>query len=266
MRKSFANPSHTLIVGLAVALLMTLCPALAQPVVPRQQAWYDFGGDGSYLGIHVENLSDAVRAALQLEEETGVLLQRVSEDGPAARAGLRRGDVLLLLGGSEVHSPGRLSRVLDRFDPGQQVTVVVWRRGAEKKFRVTLGKRKGYAFALGTGVLAEIPKVQIAPLPASFSTLFAGGPSDLGVRTEDLTGQLADYFHVQRGVLVTWVTRESRAHKAGLQAGDVIISVEDQPIQGKADLSQTLKENRRSGELTLQVMRRGREKTFTLAR
>ena len=88
----------------------------------------------------------------------------------------------------------------------------------------------------------------------------------MGLRTEELTGQLAEYFQVQRGVLVTWVTRDSRARKAGLKAGDVIVGVEDQPIQGKVDLEQTLSEYSRSSELVLQVMRRGEKKTLTVTR
>ena len=71
---------------------------------------------------------------------------------------------------------------------------------------------------------------------------------------------------MQRGVLVTWVTRDGLARKAGLKAGDVILGVEDQPIQGQADLEQTLSEYRRSKELALQVMRRGEKKTLTVAR
>ncbi len=262
----FANVQRVLVAGLALALLMAPGALQAQSSVPRGQAWYDFGGDGSYLGVYLEDLSSAVRAALGLEGDTGVLLQRVTEDGPADRAGLQAGDVLLQLGGNKVHSASRMSRVLDRFDPDDQVTAVVWRKGEEKKFQVTLGKRKGYAVSLGSGTLAEVPNVEVAPPTFSFSTLFAGGSQGMGLRTEELTGQLAEYFQVQRGVLVTWVTRDSRAGKAGLKAGDVIIGVEDQPIQGKADLEQTLSEYSRSRELALQVMRRGEKKTLSVVR
>lgn len=262
----FAHVRKVLFRSLALALLMAPGLLQAQSRAPRGQAWYDFGGDGSYLGVYLEDLSSAVRAALGLEEETGVLLQQVTKDGPADRAGLQAGDVLLLLGGNKVHSSSRLSRVLDRFDPDDQVTAVVWRRGEEKKFQVTLGKRKGYSVSLGRGALAPVPNVEVAPPSFSFSTLFAAGSQGLGLRTEELTGQLAEYFQVQRGVLVTWVTRGSRAGKAGLKAGDVILGVEGQPIQGKADLEQTLSETNRSRELVLQVMRRGEKKTLTLAR
>jgi serine protease Do len=262
----FANAQIVLVAGLALALLMAPNSLQAQSSAPRGQAWYDFGGDGSYLGVYLEDLSSAVRAALGLEEDTGVLLQRVTEDGPAGRAGLQPGDVLLQLGGNKVHSASRLSRVLDRFDPDDQVTAVVWRKGEEKKFQVTLGKRKSYAVSLGSGTLAEVPNVEIALPTLSFSTLFAGGSQGMGLRTEELTGQLAEYFQVQRGVLVIWVTREGRARKAGLKAGDVIVGVEDQPIQGKADLEETLSDYSRSKELALQVMRRGEKKTLTVAR
>ncbi len=263
---SFASVHRIVVAGLAVALLMAPGSLRAQSPAPRAQAWYDFGGDGSYLGVYLEDLSSAVRAALGLEGEAGVLLQRVTEDGPADRAGLEAGDVLLQLGGNKVHSSSRLSRVLDRFDPEEQVTAVVWRKGEEKKFQVTLGRRKGYAVSLGPANLAVAPNVEVAPPSFSYSTLFGGGSQRMGLRTEELTGQLADYFQVQRGVLVTWVTRDSRARKAGLKAGDVIIGVEDQPIQGKADLEQTLSEYSRSSELVLQVMRRGEKKTLTVPR
>jgi serine protease Do len=262
----FANAPRVLVAGLAMALLTVPVPLQAQSSAEGGQAWYDFGGHGSFLGVYLEDLTSAVRAALGLQEDTGVLLERVSEDGPAYRAGLQAGDVLLQLGDKKVDSASRLSRVLDRFDPDDEVTAVVWRKGEEKKFQVTLGKRKGYAFSTGTGTMGEVPEVEIAPPTFAFNTLFGGGIQGLGLRTEELTGQLAEYFQVQRGVLVTWVTRDGLARKAGLKAGDVILGVEDQPIQGQADLEQTLSEYRRSKELALQVMRRGEKKTLTVAR
>ena len=69
---SFVNVQ---IIGLALAVLMAPSPVQAQSSPQRGQAWYDFGGAGSYLGVYLEDLSSAVRAALGLEGDAGVLLQ-----------------------------------------------------------------------------------------------------------------------------------------------------------------------------------------------
>jgi serine protease Do len=257
---------------LACALaLLWAGPLLAQSEQPRiasGQAWYDFGGGGSYLGVYLEDLSNAMRTALGLEEDAGILLERVTKDGPAAQAGLEAGDVLLRLGGKRTDSSSRLSRVLDGFDPEDEVEAVVWRKGKEKTFQVTLGQRRGYSFSYGDGVRVEVPQVSVAPRadlwPRYSRSGFCCGGEGLGVQTEDLTGQLAEFFQVQRGVLVTWVTRDSAAQKAGLKAGDVIIGVQEQPIQNKSELEQTLNELSRTEELQLQLMRRGKEKTVSL--
>ncbi len=251
----------------AALCLMAQTPALAQVSVsaPGGQAWYDFGGGGSYLGVYLEDLSAGMRRALGLAEETGVLLERLTENGPAAKAGLVVGDVLLELGGKKIDSTSRLSRVLDRFDPGEKVEAIVWRQNKRKTFQITLKKRNGYAFAWGSnrtdGALAPL----VAALrPSSYSSFFNPGGEVLGLRTEELTGQLATFFEVPHGVLVVWVRRDTRAARAGLKAGDVITSVEGQNIQNRDDLETTLQELRRSRAIEVIVVRKGKKKTHTI--
>jgi serine protease Do len=250
----------------ALALLLLAGAAQAQTYVGLGdgQTWYDFGDDGSYLGVYLEELSSGARVALGLDEDQGVLLEKVVEEGPAEKAGIRAGDVLLEVAGRTVNSSRRLSRVLDRYDPEEEVEVIVWRKGERRAFQVTLGKREGFVISSGTWApeVPDVPSLDRAPTlaaPRVFSSAYGvlAGTGDLGLRTQDLTGQLAEYFEVQRGVLVTWVRRDSPGLRAGVKAGDVITEVEGQPILGEADLRTALSDYRRSEKVILLVVRRG---------
>lgn len=86
-----------------------------------------------------------------------------------------------------------------------------------------------------------------------------------GVSITPLSSQLAQYFGVKVGVLVTNVREESPGSKAGLKAGDVIISLEDEPVQGPLNLVRTLKEDNKIA-ITLKIVRDKQEQTISLTR
>jgi serine protease Do len=248
---------------LAMSICLAAALRLAAPA-PAQDA------ARAYLGVYLTELSEGTRMALGLEDEEGVLVERVTTGGPAQTAGMQEGDIILEIDGRRVSGNRSLQRRLDRIEPDAEVEIVVWRKDGRRTLKVKPGKRSAL-YRSSRGVLAPdypgllvVPPVPDAPEPpgmlGSWSTFDTGSafPRRLGVRVQELTGQLAEYFEVSRGVLVTWVTADSPAARAGLKAGDVVVSVGGQPIQGQSDLRIVLGEIR-DEEVTVKVVRRGKE-------
>lgn len=150
--------------------------------------------------------------ALAQEEEVdepGVLVVRVTPDGPAAEAGLTRGSIILSVDGEAVNSAADLLAVLGEKEAGDEVEVIYLYGAEELTAAVTLGERKGRAF-LGVQPFQEA-ELRAEPVPAM---PFATQPFS---------------FEVE-GALVVDIVEESAAAEAGLTAGDVIIAVDGEAV------------------------------------
>ena len=253
-----------------VTLGLLLLVAVANP--SAGQSFFTLS-NGSYLGIYMTDLSDGTRRALGLEEGQGVLVEDIVQDEPADKAGMQTGDVILEFNGRDVSSSSELGRLLNRAEPGESVEVIVWR---ERK-RVTLSlemRRRRRPTVFGTssgGVLAATPELyaptfSVGDGRSGYSFAWGTPQADrhLGVRTQELTGQLADYFEVGRGVLITWVVPNSPAGQAGVRAGDILVALAGQPVASEEDLGFILSAEDDATEITLEVIRRGEKKSLTL--
>ncbi|MGB6431536.1 MAG: PDZ domain-containing protein, partial [Candidatus Acidiferrales bacterium] len=168
-----------------------------------------------YLGIYIEPVTADLAKAFNLPSTDGALVGDVSKDGPAAKAGLQRGDVIVALNGKAVEDYQTLRLDIAATPPGQTVQLGIERGSAKSTVSVTLGE------------LPETPEVASA----------AGGdqtPSALtGVQVQALTPDIAQQLGLPAdttGVVVTEVDPSSAAAEANLQRGDVIQEVNRQPV------------------------------------
>lgn len=175
-----------------------------------------------FLGIRLEPVSDAVRAALALEEGAGVMVGAVIEGSAAEEAGLTPGDVILTLDGRPVRGPRELVHTVAGRAPGDSLDLEIWREGQVVRGAVMLMTR---------------PDGRAEP---GVRRAVAAEGNRLGITGVNLTDQLADYFVAPGGVLVARVAEGSAAEVAGLLAGDVIVSVDEAEISGPAELDQRL--------------------------
>ena len=186
-------------------------------------------GSGGFLGVYLEEVDDAAMDRLGLREERGALISDVSEDGPAAEAGLLKDDVIIEFNGEAVESIRELSRLVRETPAGRTVAIGVIRDGREREISVELGERPGIVW-LGPDV-DRSQGVFIAPGDGEHGKhgehrVFAfGGRGRLGVQLQPLGDQLAEYFGVSGGALIASVREDSPAAAAGLKAGDVITRV-----------------------------------------
>lgn len=230
-------------------------------------------GSGSRLGISIDDVSaDDVRSK-KLASQSGALVEDVDADTPASKAGLKAGDVVLEFDGERIRSARQLTRLIQETPAGRAVAVVVSRDGQRMNLSVTPESRDRVA-TLAPRVRIDAtptpPRAPRRPMPRpnidiprleafrdGFAYSFGGGR--LGVATQPLTGQLAKHFGVERGVLVSEVTEDSAASKAGIRAGDVITKVNDESIDDTVDLIREL--GRRDGEVTIEIVRGGKAQT-----
>lgn len=169
--------------------------------------------------------------------EKGVLVARVEADGPAAQAGLRRGDIIVKLADTEVNSAADVMSFLADRKPGDAVDVAVLRGDETRTFRVTLGDQDGRAY-LGVSLAAEAGRSGKA-LPGR--PRFDIRPGIEGRR-------------IVTGALIVEVLTDTPAAKAGLVAGDVISAVNGVTVDMSNTLAALIGQHRPGDRVTLDVV------------
>ena len=187
-----------------------------------------------WLGVTLQALTPEIAESLGMEEASGVLVNDVAPDSPAARAGMRRADVVTAVGGRAMENGKALAREIGTMEPGDEVVVTVVRDGEPLEVAVKLG---GWPDAGGSEAVSEAP----APAPAA-------GPR-LGVYLENRDGKL----------VIASVRPDTPAAEARLRRGDVLISVDNAPVAASADVQEALRKAADAGRehALLLVERRG---------
>jgi len=233
-------------------------------------SWGDDFGGSSYLGVDTRDVTSDRLGPLHLKEEQGVEVTMVDQDAPAGKAGLKEQDVILTLNGEKVESVEQLRRMIRETPPGRTVTLGVSRNGQPMAFKIQLEDRKSsFSYAYGPKAKDfhfEMPPMPVIPdidIPVSIVVVHSSVRS--GLMVENLTPQLGDFFGAKNGegVLVRSVEKGSRAEKAGLHAGDVIVRINDEAIHDSGDFSHALR-GRKDNTAKLSILRDKKEQTITL--
>ena len=243
----------------------TPAPAPPAPAEPFAQAFSLLVDGGGFLGVYAENVSRDNMGRYNLHQVRGVGVTQVVKDSPAEKAGLRKDDVILRIDGENVTSVRKLNRLVSEIAPDQTVRVVISRGGSEQELTATIGKHDNMSAVRSLG--GENPQVWKweGPLANGDNDMvFALGNSRrIGVSTMELTKQLAEYFGIAdgKGVLVTSVSADSPAAKAGLKAGDVITAIDDEKVEGTGDISRAIN-SKKDGDVTLTIFRNKSQQTI----
>jgi serine protease Do len=234
-------------------------------VTPR--AVQVFSGSGSRIGVSIGDVDASDAKAAQ----AGVVVEEVVDDSPAQKAGVKKGDVIVEFDGERVRSARQFSRLVQETVPGRKVQTVVLRDGQRTPLTIEPQENDGARLFRDGRFMDElsvhipppppIPSRPAAPAPPAPPMLgelenfvwFSG--STLGMTTNDLSPQLADYFGSKDGVLVTSVQDDSAAAKAGLKAGDVITAINGDTVGRPADLRRNVQRLSSGDEFTLMVVR-----------
>ena len=188
-----------------------------------------------WIGVNIQGVTDDIAEALRLPAGTrGALVARAQEDGPAAKAGIRSGDVIIRFNGVAVPEMRALPRIVADNTVGSSVPVVIWRDGKEETVTITLG---------------ELPTEQRqAEAPAAPSVQGPVELAGLGLRVAAITNELRQRFNLkpeQRGVVIVEVVPGSAAAERELRPGDVIVEVQQQRVATPAEVQEQVERLRR---------------------
>jgi serine protease Do len=248
-------------------------------VAPR--ALEILGGRGSQIGVTIRDVEDDDAKAGKLAAQGGVVIEEVAEDSPASKAGMKKGDIVVEFDGERVRSVRQFTRLVQETPAGRKAQAAVVRDG--QRINVTVEPRESN----GLNVFGDLESARVLrdfgrdfPLdipapparPARPATPAPPAPpaapafpdiesfvwrtgNGLGITVGDLSDQLAAYFGVKDGVLVTSIADNSAASKAGIKAGDIITSFNGTDVAGPSDLRRRIQRLQDGDEFTVGVVR-----------
>jgi S1-C subfamily serine protease len=256
-------------VGFAVSTLAAQSAGQNQERTVRPRVMM-LDGRGAQIGVEVNDVTDGVR------------IEAVDQDSPALKAGLQAGDIVVELDGERVRSARQFSRLIQETADGRSVALGILRDSKRQVVNVTPESRAfDFAFdsdRLGRDIARGLRDIEPrlreleprlreleprlrefrfnGPLTFDFDGLprMTSPRGRLGVQLDELTPQLGEYFGAKDGgVLITSVTPDSPAAKAGLKAGDVITSLDGDRVRRTEDLIDELRD--KDGDVTVGILR-----------
>ena len=243
-------------VAVAALLVVWLTAVPSQAAAQAGEAFTVFYGAGSSIGITARDVTSDDASKAKLAQPLGAFVESVRDGSPAATAGIRTGDIILDFDGERVRSVRQFTRLVQESAARRSVPVVVV-RGAERQ---TLHVVPDAGERVVPEVISRLaPQLRALPRdrdarpgdllrdfnfriePDVLRRRFSLGGPGLGVSVTPVTGQLADYFGVSGGVLVSSVGENTPAADAGIRAGDVITAIAGRSVTSAADITEALR-------------------------
>ncbi len=231
------------------------------------------------LQVRPESMIGITTRDAPADKPEGAVITSVDAGTPAAKAGLKEGDVIVEVDGERVRSSSQLGRLVRETPPDRPVKVVATREGKRVEMTVTptASNVGSYMFELPN------PEFREGPLTRSFRPWLYQGPATpdlnwfgfpnprtrpgmprLGISVQPLTPQLAEYFGTKDGVLVATVDDGSAAAKAGLRAGDIITAIDGRQVASARDVQSALSGKRSGDQAKVDIVRDRKPRTMTV--
>jgi serine protease Do len=222
---------------------------------PRARAFQFADWSGGQIGVTIHDSDSGA----------GVVVDEVREGSPAEKAGLKEKDVIVDFDGERVRSTKQFSRLVDETARGRAVKMIVQRSGQRMTVDVTPEARqfgRVVPVPMERFRMPELPKMPAMPDMREFDRrvlpemeIYTSRAGRLGVQLEDVQDQLAEYFGVKGGALVTSVAKDTPAARAGIKAGDVITKVNGEPTEDTSDVRRGLRRIEAGKEFQVDVTR-----------
>jgi serine protease Do len=166
-----------------------------------------------WLGVTIQPMSEELAETFGLDQPKGALVNEVLEDSPAAKAGVKRGDIILEFDGKEIDEMNDLPRIVASTPIDKNVKMVIFREGKQREVKVTVGK-----------------------LDDGSKTLSREDPVEkdlLGLNVANISAELAERYDLKdgQGVVITRIDPQGAAAEANLRMGDLVLEVEGQEVK-----------------------------------
>jgi serine protease Do len=198
-----------------------------------------------WLGVVIQPVSEDMAKSLRMDQAKGAIIADVTRDSPAEKAGLKPGDVVVSADGRAVEDSSSLSRYIASKAPGSTVRLQVLRNGTQSTMSLTLGT---------------------FPDEGDRDESVEARGGQMGMTLRDLTPGMAEQLQLPRGtrgVVVAGVEAGEAAEEAGLQRGDVIVSVNGEEVEDVEDFDKEIAKAKGEGLARLRV-RRGDSHQFLI--
>jgi serine protease Do len=243
-----------------VPVLTIAAIALAGSVAAQTHGRLREPADVMFLAGHGVTLGLTVRDVESPDKQQGVVVEDVAPGSAAEKGGLKRGDLITALDGEQVRSARQFTRLVDEAAPGRAVRAAVVRDGRKSDVTMTpVAAERPATITIDPERIRERVREMMPNLDLDMT--LPGARARLGVTVQEMTPQLAAYFGTKQGLLVSSVSDDSPASRAGLKTGDVIASIDGRSVATGTDLLHLLREAKDAQEVTINIVRDRREST-----
>jgi serine protease Do len=204
------------------------------------------------IGVQIQEVTKETADAFGLSKTTGALVNSVEKGGPADKAGVESGDIILKAEGRTVNSSSELPRIITQIRPGSKITLQVWRKGATKDLAVTVAELKE----------DEQPKAA-SRRPGPGKDKDKAKPNRMGLMLSDLNDEQKKELEIKNGVLIEDITGSARGN---IQPGDVILAVINKGVAidaKNADQVNGLIAKLEKGAAVTLLLRRGEQQFYS---
>ncbi len=228
----FSQSGGSIGIGFAIPINMAkdLLPQLKKGKVVR-----------GWLGVMIQPITPELRDKLGIKQDKGALVSDVTPDSPASRGGIQRGDVIVSFDGKEIMEYGTIPYIVASTPVGKRVIVEVLRKGEKKRLDVKVEELQEEEGKIETG--------EVKPR--------------LGMVVQEITPELADRMGLseRHGIVVVQVEGNSPAEEANIAPGDIILEVDQVPVQNITDFNKKMGDYK-SGDTILFLIKRGGVTTY----
>lgn len=216
-------------IGIGFAIPVNMAKKLLPQLKKGKVVW-------GWLGVMIQDVTKELKEKLNLMNEKGALVADVTPGGPAEKGGIERGDVIVTFDNKEIQEMDELPFIVASTPVGKIVNVEVMRRGEKKTFKIKVGELN--VEKEGSPVVEE--------------------SADLGITVEAITPEIAQRFGLsdKEGLIIVQVEQNSPASEAGIRPGDIILEIDQEPINDPKVYKQKIRKYKK-GDTILFLMKRG---------
>ncbi len=192
-----------------------------------------------WLGVKIQTVTDEIAETIGVKENTGALISAVTPDGPAAKAGIEAGDVVLRFDGKDISTMRGLPRVVSQTAIGKSVEVEVLRKNQKRSFKVAVGR-----------LIEDEDKDQAAKKSGGGDSKKTDDALVFGMKLSPLTDELRTKNKIDskvKGLLVVDVDAKSPAGQKGIKPGEVIVEAAQEPVTSTDDMTKAIEKVRKAG-------------------